>query len=250
MLLVAASLIYVAGMYLNDAVDRDYVAVERPSRPIPSGQAGVTEVFVIGFALLAAGLLDAAVVASISPTASVAGAVSSASALAACVVAYDFIHKRTPAAVLLMAACRTLVYCFAAYATAPHASGALAAGMAALFAYVCGLTAVARQETQSGISSPWPLALLGRAFVVALWLGFDEPAGIAFALIFALWVFEAVRPLTRARSDVPLAVSRMIAGICLLDAAFIGSRGYVWGAVLAALGTVLTRVLQRRVPGT
>jgi hypothetical protein len=31
----------------------------------------------------------------------------------------------------------------------------------------------------------------------------------------------------RERADVPLAVSRMIAGICLLDAAFIGTRGYV-----------------------
>jgi hypothetical protein len=36
--LLSVSLIYVAGMYLNDAFDRDYDAAERPTRPIPSGE--------------------------------------------------------------------------------------------------------------------------------------------------------------------------------------------------------------------
>jgi hypothetical protein len=42
----------------------------------------------------------------------------------------------------------------------------------------------------------------------------------------------------------------MIAGISLLDAALIGGQGYPLLATAAALATVLTRVLQRSVPGT
>lgn len=36
-LLLALSLFYVGGMYLNDAFDRDIDARERPARPIPAG---------------------------------------------------------------------------------------------------------------------------------------------------------------------------------------------------------------------
>ena len=36
-LVVALSLFYVGGMYLNDAFDRTIDARERPERPIPSG---------------------------------------------------------------------------------------------------------------------------------------------------------------------------------------------------------------------
>jgi hypothetical protein len=49
---------------------------------------------------------------------------------------------------------------------------------------------------------------------------------------------------------VPLAVSRMIAGICLLDAALVAGRGHPWVAVAAVLGALSTRLLQRVVPGT
>ena len=34
---VGLSLLYVSGMYLNDAFDRDIDALERPDRPIPAG---------------------------------------------------------------------------------------------------------------------------------------------------------------------------------------------------------------------
>lgn len=55
LLIVALSLFYVAGMYLNDAFDRKTDARERPERPIPSGQVRPSTVFAIGFSLLLAG---------------------------------------------------------------------------------------------------------------------------------------------------------------------------------------------------
>src|SRR5690606_3019326 len=55
-LLVAFSLFYVAGMYLNDAYDAEIDARERPERPIPSGQISAETVFTASFAMMAAGL--------------------------------------------------------------------------------------------------------------------------------------------------------------------------------------------------
>ena len=55
-LIVALSLFYVAGMYLNDAYDAEIDARERPERPIPSGRVGAETVFTAGFAMMALGL--------------------------------------------------------------------------------------------------------------------------------------------------------------------------------------------------
>lgn len=53
-LLLALSLFYVGGMYLNDAFDAEIDARERPERPIPSGRVSRGFVFALGFGALAA----------------------------------------------------------------------------------------------------------------------------------------------------------------------------------------------------
>ena len=55
-LIVALSLFYVAGMYLNDAYDAEIDARERPERPIPSGQVSAETVFAAGFGMMVLGL--------------------------------------------------------------------------------------------------------------------------------------------------------------------------------------------------
>ncbi|MCZ6604984.1 MAG: UbiA family prenyltransferase, partial [Alphaproteobacteria bacterium] len=55
-LIIALSLFYVGGMYLNDAFDRDFDARERPDRPIPAGLVSTKTVFAAGYAMLAGGL--------------------------------------------------------------------------------------------------------------------------------------------------------------------------------------------------
>jgi 4-hydroxybenzoate polyprenyltransferase len=81
----AMSLLYIGGMYLNDAFDRDIDARERGSRPIPSGEASANTVFGMGFAALAAGVLLLAVQ---SPRAGLVGLV-----VAGVIVLYDWHHK-------------------------------------------------------------------------------------------------------------------------------------------------------------
>jgi 4-hydroxybenzoate polyprenyltransferase len=87
LILLALSLFYVAGMYLNDAFDRDFDRDFRPERPIPSGHATAATVFAAGFAMMAGGLALLTITAAGALSAVAAGA-----ALAAVIVAYDAWH--------------------------------------------------------------------------------------------------------------------------------------------------------------
>ena len=100
---IAASLLYVAGMYLNDAFDAGWDAAHRAERPIPAGDVSARVVFQAGFGMMAAALVILAVVTT--PRALVAGAV-----LAALILVYDVSHKRTRFAPALMGLCRVALY--------------------------------------------------------------------------------------------------------------------------------------------
>ena len=106
--LLALSLFYVGGMYLNDAFDSEIDGRERSARPIPSGQVTQGTVFALGFAMLG---LGAVLGFAVSAGAGLAGL-----ALAGSVVLYDWLHKRTVLSPVIMGACRFLSYIFAALA--------------------------------------------------------------------------------------------------------------------------------------
>src|SRR3954470_4188876 len=55
--MVAMTLFYVGGMYLNDAFDREIDRRERAGRPIPSGVISVQAVFIAGFGMLGTGFV-------------------------------------------------------------------------------------------------------------------------------------------------------------------------------------------------
>jgi 4-hydroxybenzoate polyprenyltransferase len=250
-LCLAFSLFYVAGMFLNDAFDRDFDARERPERPIPAGLIGAREVFAVGYGMLGAALL---VVVAYGFWAS--GRVSwapaaSGLALAATLTVYDAWHKGNPVSPLLMGLCRVLVYVTAALAVSGVLARPVIAGAAVLLSYLIGLTYVAKQETLSEYRNLWPLAFLFAPFVYALpILG----AGVVGALVYAGflgWVCHAISLLVRrGRVDIARAVIGLIAGISLLDALLIAGRGRPGAAGLAVLGFGLTLGAQRWVRGT
>ena len=243
-LLLALTLFYVGGMYLNDAFDAEVDARERPSRPIPSGGIGRRPVFVIGGAMLGLGVLLAFI---LGPAAGLAGL-----ALAAAVLLYDWLHKRTALATLLMGACRFLAYLLAALA-AGGATGAAVIGAAGLFAHVVGLTFAARQEAYDRLDRAWPLAALAVPLAVGLGLAIVAGSALALTLVaaYAAWGARSLRFLFRRdKGDVPRAVVGLIAAISLYDAALVAAAGAPWLALLAAAGFVATLALQRIAPGT
>lgn len=248
-LALAASFFYVGGMFLNDAFDRHVDARERLERPIPSGRAAPGQVFAAGFGLLAVGLATLASLAAAGTTPRFWPPVLAGASLGALIVLYDWRHKANPLSALLMGSCRVAVYVMAALSVGTL-NARVGEGALALFAYVVGLTFVARSETRSRIDSVWPLALL------ALAVGFPWPlrggaAGAALALMLLAWVVHALSFLSPRRGPrIPRAVMGLIAGISLLDARLIALEGALGLACLAAAGAALTRVGQRRVSGT
>lgn len=245
---IALSLLYVGGMYLNDAFDADVDARERPARPIPAGHIARRTVFAIGAGLLAAG---AALAFALGPGPGVA-----ALALAAAIVLYDWLHKRTPLAPLLMGACRFLSYVVAALAAGGLTAAALVGGLG-LFAHTVGLTYAARQEAYDRIGRAWPLAVLALPALVGLAFVVGAGGGTALVLLalYIGWSVGCVRLLLRReKGDVPRAVVRLIAAVALYDAVMVAAVVAALGApilpVLALLGFVATLALQRVAPGT
>ena len=93
-LLAAMSAMYVGGMYLNDAFDREFDARTRPDRPIPAGLVRPATVFAAGFGLLALGVL---LLTPAGAAPALAGLV-----LAATIVFYDLHHRGNPFRPLVM----------------------------------------------------------------------------------------------------------------------------------------------------
>ena len=137
---LAASLLYVAGMFLNDAFDARWDAEHRPERPIPAGEVSARLVFQAGFGMMAAALVLLAVTAGTS--ALVAGVI-----LAALIVLYDARHKNNPVAPAIMGLCRVAVYFVAASAAGHPFAPPVVAGALFLFCYLVLISTIARRET-------------------------------------------------------------------------------------------------------
>ena len=107
-LMLASGLIYSAGMVLNDYIDREIDAQQRPDRPIPSGAISPAAAAMAGYAMLVVGCLFAFlggyIYVGYAAIAWRGGAV--AVILSLCVIAYDVAFKRTIVAPWLMGGCR------------------------------------------------------------------------------------------------------------------------------------------------
>jgi hypothetical protein len=242
--LSAMTAFYVGGMYLNDFFDRAIDARDRPGRPIGAGEITAGTVAAIGFGLLAAGMV---LMLSLGLAAASCGAL-----LAATIVLYDLWHKGNPLSPLVMGLCRALVYIGTAVAVAGTLSNATLIGALALACHVAGITYAAKQESLNRIGHFWPLLMLAVPLLAALPAVTAWPVLAAVILLLAADAqavyLLAIRPVPGA---VPLAVSGLIAAICVVDAAAIASAGGNSAiAALCVLGYPLTRLLQKIIPGT
>jgi 4-hydroxybenzoate polyprenyltransferase len=249
-LMLAMSIFYVGGMYLNDAFDRNIDRVQRQSRPIPSGQVSAATVFTLGFVALAAGtalLVLTARASGASPT----RALASGLALSAFIVLYDAYHKQNPVSPLTMAACRVMIYVAVGFAVRQELVPAVLIGIVCLLNYLVGLTYAAKQEAFNRLPRLWPLACLGLPVLIGAALAREHASVWPFLLLLCGWVVYALSFLRQGpRRAVPQAVVRLIAGISLLDAVLIAFAGSSGWALVAASFCLLTRVFQRFIPGT
>jgi hypothetical protein len=243
LVVLAFSLFYTGGMFLNDAFDSPWDARERSERPIPSGAAGAREVFLWGFGLLAAGVLA---LIAFGAEAAMAGM-----ALAGVITYYDWNHKANPLSPLVMGLCRALIYVGAALCYTVALPGALWWGSLVLVCYLIGLTYIAKQETLARVENLWPLAFLAVPVLYGAWLIASAPLVAPFWVLFCGWMALALWLLRRRRcGDIPRAVVSLIAGISLLDALLIAAGGPPGLALAALAGFGVTLFFQRYIAGT
>lgn len=249
LLVLAAGLAYVAGMFLNDAFDAEMDAVHQPFRPIPSGLVRRRTVFAWGFAMLAvavalfalAGLLGGG---GLWPA--LAGLV-----LAGFILAYNRDHKENAFGPLLMGLCRVLVYVAAALTVAPNLPPWVWIGSALLLSHVMGLTYLAKMADRGGFAGIWPIICLLVPVVAGLALAPVQLMVLPFALALGVSNLFAIRLCRGQGKGGPgRAIPLLIASICFLDAMLAASQGMGLLACLAALGMPLTLWLQRWVRGT
>ena len=244
LVVTAMSLFYVGGMYLNDYFDRAVDARERPTRPIPAGEISAAAGAAAGAALLACAV---ALMATAGTTAAATGVL-----LALFIVGYDAHHKEVAWAPLVMGACRACVYCGAAAAAAGTISADVLFPALACGAYVAGITYAASRESTDSIGRLWPLLLLAAPLLPAAAALVQGATASVFYAGLLLWSACAVYLLLkRPRAGaVSRAVAWLIAGISLVDAAFLAAAGAIGAACWAIAGFAATLGLHKKIAGT
>jgi len=246
--LAGGSLVYAGGCTLNDAFDAAWDRRHRPERPIPSGAVSERAVWTAGGIELAAGAILLLL----------AGAAwLPVGALLAAILIYDKWHKASAWSVIPMGLCRV----FLGWTAASMTVGALPVApllllwLAGLFGYIIGLTLVARREATGGALS-WPgLALMGipllGAAVANRVLGTDFRDFLFVAFLFGLGAWQVGLTLSDRGNParIGMAVSRMLAGIVVIDGLWVAQWRWEWAAGWVALFAACL-LWQRRVAAT
>ncbi len=231
-LMTASSAIYAAGCVLNDYMDRETDALERPFRPIPSGRISPRRAFSIALILFSLGLFGA----------SLAGPAPfwTALLLVGFVVGYDArAKKRSVEGPLTMGLCR---------------STNLVLGMSPAFGqggihwlfpvitlgYVFGLTALSRYEVSGGLG-------FRKWLILALWIltigaiigmntiGVLRTPSLIYLGILILWTgpMLAYGLFKVSPAHIGRAVKYLILGIPVLDAVYVsGIHGFAMGLLV------------------
>jgi 4-hydroxybenzoate polyprenyltransferase len=152
-LCASMSLIYCAGMWMNDACDAGADARARGDRPIPNGDVGVAEVWAGAVVLAAMGLMMLWL-SGVRP-----GARAWTVVLLAAIAYYNIRHKGDPLGPLAMGVCRGLLYIVAASAMTVVVPTPAWFGAAAIVLYVLALTLVGKTlGPRAGPVMPWLIA--------------------------------------------------------------------------------------------
>lgn len=261
LLIGASSLIYTAGMVLNDVYDIEVDRQERPFRPLPSGQISLSFALRLGYLFLICGVVMGTAAGWLEETnlASPWRSGIVAVVLALAVIAYDAWLKNTPLGPLGMGLCRLLNVllgmsvagiavpvdeAFLAY----HASSWLIAGGMGL--YITGVTWFARSEATESSRPQLILATLVIAAgivllaLLPLWphpekplLGTDSLAYLLFAVLALPMVRRALLAISDPEpANVQAMIKHCILSLIMLNAAItMLTSGPLPGILTAAL---------------
>ena len=243
-LLVGATLLYLGGMYLNDAFDAQFDSQHRRERPIPSGGITAKSVWQIGFGLLAAGL---AMLFFIGVPTGMLGM-----SLVLCILLYDAVHKIITFAPIIMAGCRFLLYLVAASTGVDGITGWPVWCGLALASYIVGLSFLARKESLRVEVNYWPCFFLAVPIGLAYLMntGTYRHDALLLSAVVALWVIRSLRFTYReADRNIGRSVASLLAGIVLVDLLAVHNVPHSLGFVFVAF-FLLALLFQRFIPAT
>jgi hypothetical protein len=209
---MAGILLYLSGNFFNDWMDRTWDEKHRPERALPRRLFPARL-----YASVAAGL---AVLGLISAFAINGRSGWVAAGIVLNIVIYTVLHKRTAWAVIPMGLCRALLPVMGAIALFPYVDDIWPASCA-LLCYIMGLSLSARYESQA--QPPIHAAILSRGLllgtaVLVAWgnrgLFVTRWPNLAGIIPYLLWTSLCLRVW---RQPVPRLVSRLLAGIPLVD---------------------------------
>jgi hypothetical protein len=242
-LTIAATLLYVGGMYLNDAFDLDFDRQHRKERPIPAGKVPLHTVWTAGIAALAVGFVMMALLGRATAILTLL--------LITSIIVYNAVHKVVIFSPVLMALCRFFLFLAAASIGFDGVTGQAVWAALVLATYVVGLSYVARSESTRGALKYWPCYLMAAPLLLA-WLinqGSYKSKGLALSLVLILWVIRSLRTtFWSSEKNIGRTVSGLLAGIVLVDLlATLGGNNL--GVVFLAL-FLLSLYFQRFIPAT
>lgn len=262
-LVLASSLLYLAGMVLNDVFDVEIDRVERPERPLPSGRIPLARAQWLGFTLLGGGVVAAWAAGLVLPNGAAlpwrSGAVGMS--IAVCVLLYNRVLKHTWLGPIGMGLCRCgnvlLGMSLAGFAVAGNEPGWMGfepsqwMAAAGIGVYIVGVTWFARTEAGTSARLPLVAALIvmaGGITLLGLMPNYANTYGeVRFnpdifwpVLLAAMFV-----PLARGGGNAVLypdpghvqrVVKASIRSLILFDAAIaVGVYGPQWGIAIVAL---------------
>jgi 4-hydroxybenzoate polyprenyltransferase len=211
-LTLAGVLLYIAGNFFNDWMDRAWDAKHRPERALPRCLFSPTLYLALAVILATLGVSAAALVNSASGTVALA--------IVGCILIYTVWHKRSPWLVIAMGLCRALLPVLGFVAFDSHVKDIwLAAG--GLFCYIAGLSLSARYESMpqapnAAMLASRTLLMMTAALMIGegLLLQFRPPLVLSGLIAYGIWLWLC---LTVRRRPVSAHASSLLAGIPWVD---------------------------------
>jgi len=222
-LLLGISLLYVAGMILNDVFDHEWDCKNRPERPLPSGLISRSKAKWVGTIILLLGAVLTVFSAGrfLNPTVLVI-----TSLLTIFILWYDVAHKGNPLAPVVMGACRALLPIIGFMVATRHGIYELPstvyvyAGVLGIYTYA--LTWVAKYELTPAKNSYWIECLLFLIPLPLIIYGNYTYWSLGALIFYVFWIIFSNRR-HPSPSGISARVADRIAAFSLLDSIVSGT---------------------------